>query len=1326
MKRQRAVKPERLDRELPSNQERKISKAKHLTSKRRNDEVSSQPVVKPGSNSDDATVDEAPLLTPHTLRLLKLIQDGSQEHASMAALQLKTITQQSSPLVLWDVLGRLQLFLVAPSWQTRTNASTAMQNVARHLPPQSQRQFMEGDLSTAASRKTEGSDNEKCESSSAKAASTSTKDYLWLTLDNVEKELQIILQQGRLLWAYAEPDQDSATLQAEDYVLYLDQQHLESHEQNTTTDEDHKEFLQRRIEYQRRILAQRVGLSGLIQAVGKGKDIMEAITSEDLTYIPTFSNPPGYRSEPKPPKRKRRRKPRGNRAEDEDNVDETSKEFRNAQSVRALLVMEMKREQSASADTMTPVSHNNPQSLLATELLYRVFDASWYVRHGALLGLLSLLRAWYTPSKNSTEMLFGAWPEDIMARCLCILVLDRFGDYSGTTTAAMGGSESGCVVAPVRETAGQLLAMVWRFAPASVQASTLQLLSQLATVKITSDTPVGDAEDRTSDWEIRHGALLALKYIVVIHMTDNTGSTNNSHTLQSTKISEVATKCLADTSDDVQSVSAQILSTLLTFTDGVHDREKMLRQLWKALAVAKSMSSSILDLMNLCSTLLQHQRDAQCILFSQGNGSGGISGSKVLGIFREYLDHDLMSVRLAALRSITASVLPLWRAEAETCSCEALTQALDQILERLFVSYWGPKEANEEEREAMNKNEDISANDDFKLCCSQAWTSLVAVLCDRLKYEQHKRSFEAITIRLVRRFFGIAAPNQVGDLSIIVDPKDAFDCQVSASDALSDLLWESVSESHEAHLHDRGDIAFLEVAIRSFVHSPWTVQCQAACLLLRALLKRGGGGHGKTGDEPINQALKLCKKEVVAYLTTQNTDAPPLCLAVEVIVGGDLFAMGLRQLQGSAFQEGVKLLIGNDDAETRIQNAIILIRDLWRNSLFLKDINEKICGITLGDVATNTSSMQLFATMAGVSLAGCNGIFPLSRVTPIARPLMTSLKNETDPSRLQETSGYMAELLLLLFTVGNSAEDAALFAKPWSKILGTMCDRIGSSQTDEHDFVRIAFTETIQKYFKALAGQIESLALIEPVRERLQPLLDKNQTVLPALNLLEVVCGDLPSNSAFSFSILWDFVPPITELACQNTHKEVDGRCADIIKLLCSNHTDATLRACLPGVTTYLEDRTNDSSRLAACKLLEQIVHTVGIAICPFVRQLLRIVMSLMADPVSECAKTATSTFASLVRVAPLVQSEHLGTVDICKNGKVQADSVLDHLIHGKPLPPLDLPEEVSAALAKAGVSLRPYQIEGIAWLQFLQSVRLNGALCDSMGLGKCVGLSLL
>jgi hypothetical protein len=54
--------------------------------------------------------------------------------------------------------------------------------------------------------------------------------------------------------------------------------------------------------------------------------------------------------------------------------------------------------------------------------------------------------------------------------------------------------------------------------------------------------------------------------------------------------------------------------------------------------------------------------------------------------------------------------------------------------------------------------------------------------------------------------------------------------------------------------------------------------------------------------------------------------------------------------------------------------------------------------------------------------------------------------------------------------------------------------------------------------------------------------------------------------------------------------------------------------------------------------LLHSIIEEVDIDVCPFVRYLLPIVMSLMTDPIPDCAKEASKAFADLVQVAPLVR----------------------------------------------------------------------------------------
>ncbi|CAN0195363.1 unnamed protein product, partial [Ectocarpus sp. 8 AP-2014] len=78
--------------------------------------------------------------------------------------------------------------------------------------------------------------------------------------------------------------------------------------------------------------------------------------------------------------------------------------------------------------------------------------------------------------------------------------------------------------------------------------------------------------------------------------------------------------------------------------------------------------------------------------------------------------------------------------------------------------------------------------------------------------------------------------------------------------------------------------------------------------------------------------------------------------------------------------------------------------------------------------------------------------------------------------------------------------------------------------------------------------------------------------------------------------------------------------------------------------------------------------------------------------------------------------------------GKAAGDSVEEdgeliarHLVRGEPLPRLHrglLPEALERNAA-AGVTIRPYQWEGIAWLDFLRRIGAHGILADDMGLGK-------
>lgn len=118
----------------------------------------------------------------------------------------------------------------------------------------------------------------------------------------------------------------------------------------------------------------------------------------------------------------------------------------------------------------------------------------------------------------------AAWIEDCIVHLVCVLALDRFGDYVSdqVSTKQLRRSKLGMaavwhvgtvvcrpcgvtacwseqVVAPVRETAAQALGAASRALPESKVPKLVALLCQL---------------QEQADWSVRHGGLLGIKYLL--------------------------------------------------------------------------------------------------------------------------------------------------------------------------------------------------------------------------------------------------------------------------------------------------------------------------------------------------------------------------------------------------------------------------------------------------------------------------------------------------------------------------------------------------------------------------------------------------------------------------------------------------------------------------------------------------------------------------------------------------------------------------------------------------------------------------------------------
>lgn len=195
-------------------------------------------------------------------------------------------------------------------------------------------------------------------------------------------------------------------------------------------------------------------------------------------------------------------------------------------------------------------SDNALKTLLT--LRSNALNANWTVRHGALLGLKSILTrsgmAW-------DDLLLAVVARDVLS----VLVLDRFADFVGDQT-----------VAPVRETAAQVLTLVFTHLKQNPVARKLLWETSL------------ELAQHPDEWQIRHGGLLCIKYLSAVDVR----LLAERETLLC--ITQICREGCQDADEDIRSISVELIGRLLTLEKGEEspiDRDVILGEMIKLLTV---------------------------------------------------------------------------------------------------------------------------------------------------------------------------------------------------------------------------------------------------------------------------------------------------------------------------------------------------------------------------------------------------------------------------------------------------------------------------------------------------------------------------------------------------------------------------------------------------------------------------------------------------------------------------------------------------------------------------------------------------------------------
>lgn len=182
------------------------------------------------------------------------------------------------------------------------------------------------------------------------------------------------------------------------------------------------------------------------------------------------------------------------------------------------------------------------------------------------------------------------WITDAALRLLCVLGLDRFGDFV-----------SDQVVAPVRETCAQALGSLLMLVPAKSQVDgTANVFHGILSVMMKLLEHY--------EWEARHGALLALKYLLAVR-----------NDLLDEVLPRVFPSIIQGLSDPVDDVGAAAASALIPVASALprlfkpSELEAIVTRLWRLLKEQDDLAAACNSFMGLLAAILSLPTAQACL-----------------------------------------------------------------------------------------------------------------------------------------------------------------------------------------------------------------------------------------------------------------------------------------------------------------------------------------------------------------------------------------------------------------------------------------------------------------------------------------------------------------------------------------------------------------------------------------------------------------------------------------------------------------------------------------------------------------------------------------
>ncbi|ETN09266.1 hypothetical protein PPTG_11717 [Phytophthora nicotianae INRA-310] len=958
---------------------------------------------------------------------------------------------------------------------------------------------------------------------------------------------------------------------------------------------------------------------------------------------------------------------------------------------------------------------------LVSDMFESMFDSKWEVRHGALLSLRQiLLSSHFTAAveaarpavDEATQRNFvDKWLEECLIRCICVLALDQFVDYSAD------GS-----VSPVREVCAQVFGI---------------LLGSLSS----EDTLVGYLQVvRTLfsglTWQACHGGLLGLKYLVQAHK-------KHAQVLIPLFFDDIVTAfSQSDSEEDVLVLAAEMFRDFVSFLDriepvGITNTTGLL---WRSLKLHESagmVSASIVQALSAwhsnptVAELLQDNAKVQAALwqnlsctipmlhhhslsvrassttcvaaiFSRESSS---SQSNSANFAKVFLPHLLLQVLLEEEESIQRSLLSAWKQVVRNLSKEELLiPVIDGNLPKWMKLLWSTNEISCLNVEVANSEGTVSIAD-------------VNQSVDRLAQENlSSRVVFAEALGFAVSHVPLSSSCMTQLIRLVCDGL----CSSSGERQCGVLLALSKWGYYEQHLNVEDPqeqsrrIQHLQDSIGAFLGSFAENQW------------RTGQSDAASEEGPVFYREQLGSLKRVVQMEA--------CII-------DIFSSAGISLQPTEKPDAAS----SADISRQIAEHIALFpyEKLQDHPKEFELAHFKRQDLFLVDELVQQSFSRFYHRIQGLGSSAYCVILPIPKKSGfLVKALMNSIKEEEEIAFRAISAQAIAR-----FVVDQAHTQKKCVAKIVSNLCNSAAALIGatsdpSDSNPQHDPSPVILPDVLKKIRVRAVGAEAALSEIckhtgDSLFETCRALEDaiskawKQQNVdeLTIQRCMHLIMLVMPHTESGAMEKCLSWLERLAQLMQQPCEDHQTRRTvAHAVAIICKNaqgqHREHAMLIVYSSIFVAFSNTGSVKTEAleAAVMVLDRIVHILGADLTPYVPSLVHYAMKTMSSQSKRIRTFAAGAFADLVPLIPLQMDLELhdsaqllpDSLRTIVEVNAVSRSFLESFSTGKAVQHAD----VTAGLAPE-TTLRLYQQHGVDWLCFMAKNNLHGILADDMGLGK-------